>query len=86
MRLEGADELLAKKVLVKISSGLRPASIQAIKEAILSWKGTCALTFEVDTETALVHIDAGKDYLVMPGRNFIEQLCGIVGPKGVELQ
>jgi DNA polymerase III subunit alpha len=86
MPLDGADELLAKKVLVKISSGILPENIKAIKEAIQSWKGSCVLCYEVDTETELVHIDAGKDYMVMPGRSFIEQLCEIVGPKGVELQ
>jgi DNA polymerase-3 subunit alpha len=84
--LEGADEILAKKVLVRIPPGILPEGLRAIKEAIQSCRGSCAVSFEVDTEAALVHIDAGKDYMVMPGRNFIRQLCEIVGPKGVELQ
>lgn len=86
MPLEGADETLAKRLLVKIPSGIPLENLRAIKEAIEGCRGSCAVCFEVDTDHALVHIDAGKDYTVMPGRHFIKQLCDIVGAKGVELQ
>ena len=85
MPLEGADELLAKKVLVRIPPGMRPDGLRAIKEAIMVCSGSCSLSFEVDTEEALVNIDAGKKYMVLPGRDFMKRLCEIVGPKGVEL-
>jgi DNA polymerase-3 subunit alpha len=86
MPLEGADEILAKRVLVKIPAGIPLEDLKAIKEAIEGCRGGCTVCFEVDTDHALVHIDAGKDYMVMPGRHFIKQLCDIVGAKGVELQ
>jgi len=40
----------------------------------------------VETDGAVVNIDAGKDYMVSPVRDFLQRLSEIVGPKGVELQ
>jgi len=85
-KLEHAEEALARRVVVKVRRPLSRREIEELKASVLSCKGGCALTFEVETEEALVAIDAGKDYSVMPGREFIERVTGILGRGGVELQ
>ncbi|HOM29634.1 MAG TPA: DNA polymerase III subunit alpha [Deltaproteobacteria bacterium] len=85
-KLEHAEEALARRVVVKVRRPLSRREIEELKASVLSCKGGCALTFEVETEEALVAIDAGKDYSVMPGREFIERVTGILGRGGGELQ
>jgi DNA polymerase-3 subunit alpha len=84
--LDGADLVLAKRVIVRVPVTLRPDKVKSLKETVMNCRGTCSLCFEVETDEALVNIDAGKDYMVSPVRDFLLQLTEIVGPKGVELQ
>jgi DNA polymerase-3 subunit alpha len=84
--LDGADMVLAKRVIVRVPVTLRPDKVKSLKETVMNCRGTCSLCFEVETDEALVNIDAGKDYMVSPVRDFLLQLTEIVGPKGVELQ
>lgn len=84
--LDGADMVLAKRVIVRVPGSLRKDALSAMKTAVMESKGPCSLCFEVETDGALVNIDAGKEYMVSPVRDFIHRLSEIVGPKGVELQ
>ncbi|HVN71696.1 MAG TPA: hypothetical protein VMU10_06725, partial [Desulfomonilia bacterium] len=84
--LDGADMVLAKRVIVKLSGSLRTDELKDLKDTVIGSKGTCPLCFEVETESAVVNIDAGRDYMVAPVREFLRRLTEIVGPKGVELQ
>lgn len=73
---------LAKRVLVRVTGGLRPDTLRSIKETVMNCRGPCSLCFEVETDEALVNIDAGKDYMVLPARELLQRLCEILGPKG----
>ena len=84
--LDSADMALAKRVLVRVTGGLRPDTLRSIKETVMNCRGPCSLCFEVETDEALVNIDAGKDYMVLPARELLQRLCEILGPKGVVLQ
>ncbi|MGD0819289.1 MAG: DNA polymerase III subunit alpha [Desulfomonilia bacterium] len=86
MPLDGADMVLAKRVIVRVPYTLRSEALRTLKETIISSKGPCLICFEVETDGAYVNIDAGKDYMVSPVRDFLQRLSEIVGPKGVELQ
>jgi len=86
MPLDGAELILAKRVVVRVSGGIRPDAIKTLKDTVMQCRGACPLCFEVETDDAVVNIDAGKDYMVTPGRDLIGRLCDIVGAKGVELQ
>jgi DNA polymerase-3 subunit alpha len=84
--LDGADMLLAKRLLVRIPTGMGPQELKVLKETIVSSKGPCSLSFEIDTDAAVVNIDAGVEYTVSPMREFLRQLSEIVGPERVVLQ
>ncbi|HPI92927.1 MAG TPA: DNA polymerase III subunit alpha [Deltaproteobacteria bacterium] len=84
--LDGADLVLAKRVVVRVPGGLRPDKLKYIKETVMGCRGSCSLSFEVETEDAVVNIDAGRDFMVAPEREFLLRLTEIVGPKGVEIQ
>jgi len=86
MPLDGADVMLAKRVVVRVPGSLKQDAVSAIKTAVLQSRGSCPLCFEVETDGAFVNIDAGRDYMVSPVRDFLYRLCEIVGPKGVEIQ
>jgi hypothetical protein len=78
--------VMAKRLIVRVPYTLRGEALRTLKETIISSKGPCSLCFEVETDGAVVNIDAGKDYMVSPVRDFLQRLSEIVGPKGVELQ
>jgi len=84
--LENADEILAKRVLVRIPSKSGVNEIKAIKEVISDYKGSCTVSFEVDTEIAVVSIDAGSQYNVHPSKDLLVRLAEIVGVSRIELQ
>ncbi len=84
--LDGADMFLAKRLLVRIPGSIRPQEIKTLKDTILSSKGPCTLSFEIDTDAAVVNIDAGTEYMVSPMREFLRRLSDIVGSERVVLQ
>ena len=84
--LDGADMALAKRLIVRVPSNLKGDALDAIKTAVVGSKGSCSLCFEVETDGAIVNIDAGKEFMVSPVRDFLYRLSEIVGPKGVDLQ
>ena len=86
MPLDGADMVLAKRLIVRVPLTLKGEALSALKMAVIGSKGLCALSFEVETDGAFVNIDAGKEYMISPVRDFLYRLSEIVGPKGVELQ
>jgi hypothetical protein len=86
MPLDGADVVLAKRLIVRVPLTLKGEALSALKMAVIGSKGSCSLSFEVETDGAFVNIDAGKEYMVSPVRDFLYRLSEIVGAKGVELQ
>ncbi len=84
--LENAEALLARRLLVKVPTLIKADDLRSLKEAVEDSKGTCQLSFEVVTDEAVVSIDAGKDYMVKPSREFLERIVSLVGTAGVELQ
>jgi DNA polymerase-3 subunit alpha len=83
--IDNAEAILAKRLLVKISNQLKPAEIYSLKDVVSASKGSCQLCFEVSTEETTVSIDAGKDYMVKPSKDFLARVVSIVGPASVEL-
>ncbi|MBN2298763.1 MAG: hypothetical protein JXM72_09220, partial [Deltaproteobacteria bacterium] len=84
--LDNAEAMLAKRLLLRVPAQMEPDGIRLLKDAVLSSKGTCQVTFEIETDGLVVNIDAGKDYLVRPSRDFLTRVASLVGSVGVELQ
>jgi DNA polymerase-3 subunit alpha len=83
--IDNAEAILAKRLLVRISNQLKPEEIYSLKDVVSASKGSCQLCFEVSTEETVVSIDAGKDYMVKPSKDFLARIVSIVGPASVEL-
>jgi len=81
-----AEVHLAKNILVRVPGRIKADEISALKETIENFKGSCQLSFEIDTLSAVIQIDAGQGYSVNPTGDFITRLQGIVGPGSVEIR
>ncbi|HHO77013.1 MAG TPA: DNA polymerase III subunit alpha [Deltaproteobacteria bacterium] len=84
--LDNAEAILAKRLLLRLPVKMEPDEIRLLKDAVLDSKGACRITFEIQTEELVVNIDAGKEYLVRPSRDFLARIASLVGNAGVELQ
>ncbi|MCD6570932.1 MAG: DNA polymerase III subunit alpha [Deltaproteobacteria bacterium] len=84
--IEDVKPMSAKEILVRIDSNIDPCLIQRIKEASLIFKGECRLYFEIHTDTTIVNVDAGKDYMVDPSKKFVDKMQEILGPSGIEVK
>ncbi len=84
--LESAEAMLAKKLLVRLPSKMAPDEILSLKEMVSESQGSCQLSFELRIDDMVVSIDAGKEYMVKPTREFLAKIASLVGSAGVELQ
>jgi len=81
--IEDAKLVLAKKIVVRIDDETDPGLIRRIKKTALAFKGESPLCFEIHTGTAIVNVDAGKDYMVDPSGKFEDKMQEILGPSGI---
>jgi DNA polymerase-3 subunit alpha len=84
--IDQAESILARRIILRLSPETKPDAIRAIKDAVAYSRGTCQICFEINIEEALVSIEAGKEYTVMPSSDILARLKEIVGPSRVELQ
>jgi len=84
--LDHAEAMLAKRLLLRLPSKMTPEEIQSLKELVSNGQGSCQLSFEVRIDGMVVGIDAGREYMVKPTREFLAQIASLVGSAGVELQ
>ncbi len=84
--IEKAESVLAKRIILKLPREAKADDIRALKDVISGCKGSCQVSFEINTEEALVSIDAGKEYMVTASSEILARLGEIIGPSRVELQ
>ena len=84
--LEGAETMLATRVLVRLDREASNAKLAALKETVSGFSGPCPLSFVVETEGAVVNIDAGNRYMVNPSRDFLDRVRTLLGSACVEVQ
>ena len=84
--LDNAEAMLARKLLVRLPSKMAPEEITSLKEMVSEAQGACQLSFELRIDDMVVSIDAGKEYMVKPTREFLAKIASLVGSAGVELQ
>jgi DNA polymerase-3 subunit alpha len=84
--IDNADSIFASRIIIKLEENDRKENIQAVKNSILDFKGTCPVTFQIRSNGTTVSVEAGKEYKVMPSMAFIERVHGIFGTTRVEIQ
>ncbi len=84
--IEKAESVLARRIILKLPREIKADEIRALKDAISCSKGACQVSFEINTEEALVSIDAGREFMVTATSDILARLGEILGPSRVELQ
>ncbi len=84
--LDNAEAVLAKRLVLRLPEKMQPEGIRVLKDAVMSSKGTCQVTFEIETDGLVVNIDAGKDFLVRPSRELLTRVTSLFGGIEVKLQ
>ncbi|MCD6281669.1 MAG: DNA polymerase III subunit alpha [Deltaproteobacteria bacterium] len=84
--IEGATSLAAKEIHLRLPPDIAPNSIKDLKDLVSRCKGEYPLYLEVQTEDAVIEVDAGKDYKVNPSSEFMSKVKEIIGASGIELR